>query len=171
VTSRALVAVGAFVIALALTGCGSGGGSPPARPTSSATAPPAATAALAGAPTCPTMAQADAALGVSDTGPASIRTKGNGIVCKYTGAGGVAIATIFAHETTAVFAGQVANGGRAPGLHRISGVGDVAFALSAGGRSIVNAFADGSRTFVAAQAPGALPPVEALARIALTDNG
>jgi hypothetical protein len=35
----------------------------------------------------------------------------------------------------------------------------------------VNAYANASRTFVAAQAPGgSLAPVEALARVALADN-
>ncbi len=52
----------------------------------------------------------------------------------------------------------------------LSGLGDGAFGQSAGGRSIVNAYSNDSRTVVAAQAPGALAPVEALARVALTDN-
>ena len=55
-------------------------------------------------------------------------------------------------------------------MQAISGVGDGGFALTAGGRSIVNAYANSSRTIVAAQAPGALAPVEALARVALSDN-
>ena len=41
------------------------------------------------------MAQADAALGVSDSGPMSTSTAGGGVVCEYTGAGGTAAATIF----------------------------------------------------------------------------
>jgi len=42
--------------------------------------------------------------------------------------------------------------------------------MTAAGRSIVNAYSNSSRTLVAAQAPGALAPVEALARVALADN-
>jgi hypothetical protein len=116
------------------------------------------------------LAQAGAALGVSDKGPIRTPTAGGGVVCEYTGGGGNAGATIFAHQSSAVLAGQVANGDRVPGMQKISGVGDVAFALTVGGRSIVNAFSNGSRTFVAAHAPGALPPTEALARVALADN-
>ena len=52
----------------------------------------------------------------------------------------------------------------------ISGVGDGAYGQTVAGRSIVNAYSNGSRTVVAAQGPGALAPVEALARIALADN-
>ena len=52
----------------------------------------------------------------------------------------------------------------------ISGVGDGAYGQTIGGRSIVNAYSNGSRTVVAAQASGALDQVEALARIALADN-
>jgi hypothetical protein len=52
----------------------------------------------------------------------------------------------------------------------ISGVGDGAYGMTTAGRSIVNAYSNASRTLVAAQAPGALPPVEALARVALADN-
>ena len=55
-------------------------------------------------------------------------------------------------------------------MPKISGVGDGAFAQDIAGRSIVNAYANGSRTFVAAQAPGSVAPVEALARVALADN-
>lgn len=72
--------------------------------------------------------------------------------------------------TATVFAGQVAHTGTAPGMHKISGVGDGGFAVVAGGRSIVNAYADASRTVVAAQAPGLLAQTEALARVALADN-
>lgn len=116
------------------------------------------------------MAQADTALGVSDRGPMSTSTEGGGIVCEYTGAGGNAGVTIFAHQTATVFAGQVAHAGTAPGMQAISGVGDGGFASTAGGRSIVNAYGNSSRTLVAAQAPGALAPAEALARVALSDN-
>ena len=69
-----------------------------------------------------------------------------------------------------VFAGHVANAPGAPAMPRISGVGDGAFGSTIAGRSIVNAYSNSSRTLVAAQAPGALPPVEALARVALADN-
>ncbi|MGP8062164.1 MAG: hypothetical protein ACLP5O_06260 [Acidimicrobiales bacterium] len=55
-------------------------------------------------------------------------------------------------------------------MPEISGVGDGAFGMTTAGRSIVNAYSNGSRTVVAAQAPGALAPVEALARVALADN-
>jgi len=163
-----------------LSGCGSGSGSPSAgasvsatvasSSTSSQTSSPATSAAAAGAPTCPTMAQADAALGVSDNGPISTVTPGGGIVCEYTGAGGNAGVTIFAHEPAAVFAGQVAHAVGAPAMPKISGVGDGAYGQTAGGRSVVNAYSNASMTSVAAQAPGALGPVEALARVALADN-
>jgi hypothetical protein len=116
------------------------------------------------------MAQADAALGVSDSGPIRTSTEGGGVVCEYTGAGGNAGVTIFAHQSSAVYAGQVAHAGTAPGMQAISGVGDGGFADTAGGRSIVNAYSNSSRTLAAAQAPGALAPVEALARVALSDN-
>ena len=69
-----------------------------------------------------------------------------------------------------VFAGQVAHAPGAPAMPSISGVGDGAYGMTTGGRSIVNAYSNGSRTLVAAQASGALPPVEALARVALADN-
>jgi hypothetical protein len=126
----------------------------------------------AGAATCPTLAQANAALGVSYSGPIRTATPGGGIVCEYTGGagGGNAGVTIFAHQSTAVFAGQVAHDPGAPAMPSISGVGDGAFGSDIGGRSIVNAYSNGSRTLVAAQAPGALAPVEALARVALADN-
>lgn len=54
-----------------------------------------------------------------------------------------------------------------PGL---SGVGDGAFGMTTAGRSVVNAYSNGSRTLVVAQAPGRLAPVEALARVALANN-
>jgi len=52
----------------------------------------------------------------------------------------------------------------------ISGVGDGAYGMTTAGRSIVNAYSNGSRTLVAAQASTALAPVEALAKVALADN-
>ncbi len=91
-------------------------------------------------------------------------------MCEYTGAAGSAAVAIFAHQSATVFAGQVANAPGAPAMPRISGVGDGAFGSTIAGRSIVNAYSNSSRTLVAAQAPGALPPVEALARVALADN-
>jgi hypothetical protein len=117
------------------------------------------------------LAQADAALGVSDNGPIRTGLRGGGILCEYTGGGGNAGLGIFAHQTAAVFAGQVAHAPGAPAMPRISGVGDGAFGQIIGGRVIVNAYANASRTFAAAQAPGrSLAPVEALARVALADN-
>jgi hypothetical protein len=116
------------------------------------------------------MAQADTALGVSDNGPVRTSTPGGGIVCEYTGGGGNAAVAIFAHQSASVFAGQVAHAPGAPAMPMISGVGDGAYGSTTAGRSIVNAYANASRTVVAAQAPGALAPVEALARVALADN-
>jgi len=97
--SRWSLVVGISIIGLAITGCGSGS-SHTASPTTApaaATAPSATTASsaptgpvpttgavAAGAPTCPTMAQADAALGVSDTGPIRTAIAGGGILCRYT---------------------------------------------------------------------------------------
>jgi hypothetical protein len=178
------LAAGALVAGLVLTGCGSGSGGHSASPTfsststapSATTAPPQSSATTAvvttGAATCPTLGQADAALGVSYSGPITTATPGGGIVCEYTGGagGGNAGVTIFAHQTAAVFAGQVAHAPGAPAMPKISGVGDGAFAMDTAGRSIVNAYSDESRTLVAAQAPGPLAPVEALARVALADN-
>jgi hypothetical protein len=116
------------------------------------------------------MAQADAALSAAYSGPAQTVTPGNGVVCRYTGPGGTAAVTIFAHEPATVFAGQVAHAVGAPAMPKISGVGDGAYGQTAGGRSIVNAYSNAIRTTVAAQAPGAIGPVEALARVALADN-
>jgi hypothetical protein len=97
-------------------------------------------------------------------------TAGGGIVCEYTSSAGNAGVTIFAHQSATVFAGQVDHAPGAPAMPHISGVGDGAFGMTTAGRSIVNAYSNGSRTLVAAQAPGALAPVEALARVALSDN-
>jgi hypothetical protein len=52
----------------------------------------------------------------------------------------------------------------------ISGLGDGAYGMTTGGRSVVNAYSNGDRTVVAAQGPGALASVEALAKVALADN-
>lgn len=119
----------------------------------------------------PTMAQADAALGVSDTGPIRTAIGGGGILCKYTGAGGVSAVAIYAAQTATVFAGMVSHADdKVTGMQPVSGVGSGAFFLTAGGRSVVNAYSNGSRTVVAAQGPGAAAPIEALARVALSDN-
>jgi len=179
VHARASLAVGALVAGIVVMGCSSGSSSPEAGPTTSSpsatTSPPGSTpttgAATAGAATCPTLAQANAALGVSYGNLVSNATAGGGIVCEYTGGpSGNAGVTIFAHQSASVFAGQVANAPGNPAMPAISGVGDGAYGDTTGGRSIVNAYSDGSRTLVAAQAPGALGPVEALARVALADN-
>jgi hypothetical protein len=183
VDSHFSVAAGFLVAALVLTACGSGSSHSTGPTTStaaarstpttgSATTLTTATAApvTSGASTCPTLSQANTALGVSDQGPIRTPTPGGGVVCEYTGGGGNAGVTIFAHQSPAVFAGQVANAGRAPGMQKISGLDDGAFALTAGGRSVVNAYSNATRTVVAAQAPGALAPTEALARVALADN-
>jgi len=181
VHKRTPLVAGVLVAGLVLTACGSSG--PSAGPTTSASATTSAAAATSapaqtttteavttGAATCPTMAQADTALGVSDSGPVHTATAGGGIVCEYTGPGGTAGVTIFAHQSASVFTGQVAHAPGAPAMAAISGVGDGAFGQDTGGRAIVNAYDNASRTLVAAQAPGALPPVEALARVALADN-
>ena len=52
----------------------------------------------------------------------------------------------------------------------ISGLGDGAYGMTTGGRSVVNAYSHTSRTLVAAQGPGTLASVEVLARVALSDN-
>jgi hypothetical protein len=187
VQTRTPFVTGALVAGLVLTGCGSSG--PSAAPTTSAaptaTAAPTTTAApstgapgqstttvavTTGAATCPTMAQADAALGVSNSGPVHTATPGGGIVCEYSGSGGSAAVTIFTHQSASVFTGQVAHAPGAPAMAAIPGLGDGAYGQDVGGRGIVNAYANASRTLVAAQAPGPLPPVEALARVALADN-
>src|SRR5579872_7513816 len=182
---RVSMAAGTLIVILILAGCTSGSTNPSASPTSTSTssATPASTptasssassattaAATTGSAVCPTMTQADAALGVTDTGPITRPAGGDGVVCEYTGPGGNAGVTIFAHQSQAVFAGQVAHAPGAPAMPQVSGVGDGAFGETIGGRSIVNAYSNASRTLVAAQAPGALAPVEALARVALSDN-
>jgi hypothetical protein len=180
---RALVTIGALAVGLALTGCGSSSTSATTTTTSassSTTAPTATTAAATsttttavattGAAKCPTLDQAEGALGGSFSGPIQTPTPGGGIVCEYTGAAGNAGVTIFAHQSAAVFAGQVAHAPGAPAMPAISGLGDGAYGMTTAGRSIVNAYSNASRTLVAAQAQGPLPPVEALARVALADN-
>ncbi len=176
--SRTLLAV-VWATCLLLAACGSSGSGGPTSPAK--TAPVAATgranapspaAATKGGATCPTLAQANAALGVSFSGSTRTAGPGGSIVCEYTGGPGGANAgvTIFAHETAEVFNGQVANAGRAPGMEKVSGVGDGAFAQSTSGHSVVNAWSNGSRTVVAAQGPVPVAQTEALARVALSDN-
>jgi hypothetical protein len=187
---RMVLAAGALTVGLVMAGCGSGGTSatttsptsPPGEPTSTPGPPPSSTAGTAPAPsttaaatiavaTCPTLAQAEAALGGSFAALSQNSTPGGGIVCEYTGgAGGVAGVTIFAHQSATVFAGQVAHAPGAPAMPAISGVGDGAFGMTTAGRSIVNAYANASRTLVAAQASSSLASVEALARVALAAN-
>ena len=176
-SNRVPLATGILMVGLVLAGCSSGGNSPSASPTSTptTTAPPSSptttAAATTGAATCPTLAQANAALGASYSGPVTTSAGGSGIVCRYTSAAGIAAVAIFAHQSATVFAGQVAN---APGgvtkMPAISGVGDGAYGATIGDRSIVNAYSNASRTSVAAQATSSLASVEALARLALADN-
>jgi hypothetical protein len=182
VSRRAGVAAAALVVGLVLAGCSSGstgsnttlGSSPTttaSTTTSGAGSSTTAPVVTTGAATCPTLPQAETALGGQWSGPVQNSTPGGGIVCEYTGGpGGNAGVTIFAHQSAAVFAGQVAHAPGAPAMPAISGVGDGAFGSTTAGRSIVNAYSDASRTLVAAQAPGALAPVEALARVALARN-
>jgi hypothetical protein len=193
VSRPALLAAGALAASVVLGACSSGSGSHSA----SATSAPATTAAVGAAPPasvtsvpvtsvpvgsvpvaatgaskCPTLAQAEAALGGSYGGPVQTPVRSIGVVCEYTGSSAATNAgvTVFAHLTAPVFAGQVSNAGRAPGMHSISGVGDGAFGLSAGGRTVVNAWQNASRTVVAAQSAGSLAQTEALARVGLADN-
>ena len=181
---RTTLAVGALVVGSVLTACGSGSSSPTATSTSpptttpsATTAPPsvttttaAAAAVTTGTPTCPTLAQAEGALGGTYSGPIQTPTRGGAIVCEYTGAGGNAGVTIFAHQSPTVFAGQVAHAPGGPAMPAITGVGDGAYGMTIGGRSIVNAYSNASRTIVAAQASTSLAQVEALARVALAAN-
>lgn len=188
-SNRVPLTTGILTIGLVFTGCSSGSSSPGATPTTAPTNlasttsfPPGGTpttAALAtgntetgatGTAICPTLAQADTALGSSYSGPIRTATTGGGIVCEYTSGAGVAGVTIFAHQSATIFAGQVAHAPGALAMPAISGVGDGAFGYATDNRSIVNAYSNASRTFVAAQAPGALAPVEALARLALADD-
>jgi hypothetical protein len=121
---------------------------------------------------CPTLTQAERALGGSYRGPHRTPVSTVGVVCEYTAGAASANAgvTVFAHQSSSVFSGQVANAGRAPGMQKISGVGDGGFGLVAGGRSIVNAWSNTSMTVVAAQSAGSLSQTEALAQVALADN-
>jgi hypothetical protein len=187
---RVALAAGALAVGLVVAGCGSASAShststtsrsattaskttsPPA--TSSPTTTPTTTAVAtgsSGSSTCPTVAQANSALGVSFTTMIHNPSPGGGVVCIYNGAGAInAEVAIFAHGSASVFAGQVANAAGNPAMPAISGLGDGAFGQDTGGRAIVNAYSNSSRTLVAAQAAGPLPPVEALARVALSVN-
>ena len=91
--SGGLLAVGALLTGFVLAGCGSSSSSPPTT-TSTTTGPAASTttavvpttaAGTTTAATCPTLAQANAALGATYSGPISTSTPGGGIVCEYTG--------------------------------------------------------------------------------------
>jgi hypothetical protein len=189
VNRRILVGAGALVVGLVVAGCSSGSATPSTNPTTSrptttsqptTTAPPATTAptatpataaAATTSATCPTVAQVNAALGVSLTTHIQNPSPGGGVICIYNGAGAVnAEVAIFAHQSASVFAGQVAHAPGAPAMPALTGVGDGAFGQDVAGRAIVNAYSNGSRTLVAAQAAGPLPPVEAFARVALADN-
>ena len=180
--TRTTLAAGALMAGLVLTACGSSSSSSATTSTSSPSATttqpasattaavPTTAAATTGTATCPTLAQAKAALGGSYGGPITTPTAGGGVGCEYTSSAGNAGVTIFAHQSATVFAGQVAHAPGAPAMPSISGLGDGAFGTTTAGRSVLNAYSNGSRTIVAAQGPGALAPVEALARVALADN-
>lgn len=183
--ARRFCLAGITVIGVALAGCGSTSTNSSASTGASGTTVASAatgssgtslapasptTAATATAAVCPTMAQADAALGASDTGPTMHAAGGGGIVCEYTGSNGIAGVTIFSQQSATVFAGQVAHAPGNPAMPALSGVGDGAYGQTAGGRSVVNAYSNATHTLVAAQAPGAIAPVEALAQVALSDN-
>jgi hypothetical protein len=142
------------------------------KPKPKAKVPKPTGAATTGAATCPTLTQANTALGVSYSNLVNTPTAGGGVICEYTGGpGGEAGVTVFAHQSATVFAGMVSNADdKVTGMQPVSGVGDGAFVLTTAGRSIVNAYSNASRTVVAAQASGAVAPVEALARVALADN-
>jgi hypothetical protein len=192
VDKRSLLVSGVLAAAFVLAACGSSsaghsssgtsssssGTPPPASSsgTSAGTAPPATSpttsAGTTSAAKCPTLAQAEAALGGTYGGPVRTPTAGRGIVCEYTSSspGDNAGAAIFAHQSPSVFAGQVAHAPGAPAMPAIPGVGDGAYGQTAGGRSVVNAYSNASRTLVAAQSSAGLSQTESLARIALADN-
>jgi len=187
VTTRGWVVFGAIAVLIIVvivlvtrgspsTPTTSSGTTTPTRSSHSSGTTPTSTSSTAvtqtaGTGTCPTLSQAETALGTSYANLAQTPTEGGGIVCEYTGgAGGNAGVTIFAHQSPTVFAGQVAHAPGAPAMPAISGLGNGAFGSTAGGRSVVNAYSNASRTLVAAQAPGSLAPVEALAKVALADN-
>jgi hypothetical protein len=175
--NRLLLAIGVLGVGV-VGGCSAGSSSPSAGSTSPTTRAgsgttvvvPTTAVATTGTPVCPTLVQANTALGGSYSGPVQNNTPGGGIVCAYTGGAGTAGVTIFAHQSASVYAGQVAHAPGAPAMAAISGVGDGAYGQDVGGRAVLNAYSNSSRTLVAAQASGALGPVEALARVALADN-
>ena len=188
------LAIAILVTGMALAACG-GSSSHSTSTTSAVTSAPAAppattpatTPATAAAPVaapaagtspsgkrtavCPTVAQANSALGTGYANLLQTPVESVGTVCEYTGGGASnAGVTIFPHQTPVVYAGQVANAGRAPGMRPISGVGDGGFGLTAGGRSIVNAYSNASGTVVAAQSSQPLSATEELARVAFAAN-
>ena len=93
------------------------------------------------------------------------------MICRYTGGpGGIAGVVLFTNQSEGVFQGQVAHAPGNPAMPSISGVGDGAYGQDIGGRSVVNAYSNATRTVVAAQATGSLASVEALAKAALSAN-
>jgi len=93
------------------------------------------------------------------------------LICRYTGGpGGIAGVVLFTNQSESVFQGQVAHAPGNPAMPSISGVGDGAYGQDIGGRSVVNAYSNATRTVVAAQATGSLASVEALAKAALSAN-
>ena len=100
VNCRALAAAGALAAGVVIAGCGSGSSSPGTTPPPASSAPPASpattiapsapttAAATTSAATCPSLAQANAALGASYRGPTSTPTAGGRLVCLYTGSAG-----------------------------------------------------------------------------------
>ncbi len=174
--NRAVAAAGIVTAGLALLGCGSGTSTPP---TSSTTSSPATTAVVpttavptTATATCPTVDQINAALRATYGRPVTTPTPGRGIFCEYpsSAGSGSASVTVFAHQSAAAFVGLVAHAPGAPAMTKLSGVGTGVYGMTTAGRSVVNAYSDASRTLVTAQARGPLPPVEALARVALADN-
>lgn len=178
--ARIVAAVGVLGLAWVLASCGSSSSSSNTTATTHAassqtTVPSQSTTttsvATTSAATCPTLAQAVSALGASYASLVQHAAAGGSIVCEYTGGpSGNAGVTIFAHQSQPVFTGQVAHATGAPAMPALSGVGDGAYGADIGGHSVVNAYSNATRTLVAAQATGSLASVEALAKVALSDN-
>jgi hypothetical protein len=180
VKARIAAAVGVLGLASVLASCGSGGSSSNTTATTHAASSQTTTSspnttttsvATTTASTCPTLAQAVSALGASYANLVQHAAPGGSIVCEYTGGpNGNAGVTVFAHQSQPVFTGQVAHAPGAPAMPALSGVGDGAYGADIGGHSVVNAYSNATRTLVAAQATGSLASVEALAKVALSDN-
>jgi len=154
--SRSSLVVAISIVSLAITGCGSGS-SHTAGPT---TAPPATTAAptarrdhrpgpttgavAAGAPACRRWRRLMPRSGLRHRADPH-RIEGGGILCKYTGSGGISAVAIYAAQTATVFAGMVSNADdKVTGMQPVSGVGSGAFFLTAGGTLCVNAYSNGA---------------------------